>query len=331
MFRRQISTCCATAMMIAAVLGSAPPAGAADFPNKPVTVVVGYAAGGPTDVLMRAIAPRLSSAWQQPVVVDNRPGANEILAAQLVSKAPPDGHTLLLSTEAPLTQNQFLYRKLNYNPETDFSPVTLLLKSPLALVVQATTPANTLQEFIALARTRATTRPLSYGSAGTGGVLHLPMAMFAKQKDLSMTHVPYKGLAPLINDLLAGHLDAAWMAVAGAAPHVRDGKLKALVVDAPTRSRSMPRVPLLTEVDATPIHASFIFAIQAPAGTPATVNEKIATAIREIVADAEFREKHLEPYGFFAITSTPAELAAYLAEDRPRQAERIKASGAALD
>jgi tripartite-type tricarboxylate transporter receptor subunit TctC len=302
-----------------------------DYPNKPITVVLGYSAGGPTDVLMRAIAPRLIAEWRQQVIVENKPGANEAIAAQAVSKAPADGYTLLLSSEAPLTQNQHLYRKLAYSPEKDFAPVTRLVSSPLVLVVNTNVPANTLPEFIALAKSRAAARPLSYGSAGSGGVLHLPMAMLAKQNGLNMIHVPYKGVAPLITDLIAGQVDAAWVAVAGAAPYVHDGKLKALVVDAPARVKTLPQVPVFGETRVPPVQADFTFALQGPAGMPAAVADKVSAAIRKVLVDPEFREKHLDPYGYVVVASTPAELADYLAKDRPRQAERIKVSGATMD
>jgi tripartite-type tricarboxylate transporter receptor subunit TctC len=302
-----------------------------DYPVKPITVMVGYPAGGPTDALMRAIAPRLSAELHQPVLVDNRPGANEAIAAQLVSKAAPDGYTLLLSTETPLTQNQYLYRKLNYNPEKDFAPISRLISSPLALVVNANLPVNTLDEFIALARSRPPTKPVTYASGGTGSVLHLPMAMLATQNGLNMLHVPYKGVAPLLTDLIGGQVDSAWVAVAGAAPYVNDGRLKALVVDAPKRVKVLAQVPVLSETKVSPVQADFTFALQAPAGTPTPVIDKIAAAVRRILLDPDFRQKNIDPFGYVVVASTPAELAEYLAKDRPRQNERIKISGAILD
>lgn len=302
-----------------------------EYPVKPVTVVVGYPAGGPTDTLMRAIAPLLASDLKQQVLVDNRPGANEAIAAQMVSKAPADGHTVLLSTEAPLTQNQYLYRKLNYNPEKDFTPVTHLVSAPLALVVNSKLPANSLQELITLAKSRAATRPLSYASAGSGGVLHLPMAMLAKQNGLNLNHIPYKGTAPLLTDLISGQVDAAWVAVASVAQHVQNGTLKALVVGGNTRVKALPQAPIFSETKVEPVQADFIFVMTTPAGTPPAVNEKIAAGIRKILANPEFREKNLDPFGFVPVGSTPRELADYLAKDRPRQAERIKVSGATLD
>ena len=167
--------------------------------------------------------------------------------------------------------NQFLFsNKLSYDPEKDFAPVSFLLKSPLVLVVPANLPVNSLQDFIALAKSRAATKRLTYGSAGPGGVLHLPMAMFAKQNGLEMTHVPYKGVAPLLTDLMSGQIDAAWVAVAGAAPYVKEGKLKALVVGAPARVKALPDVPVFSETSVKPVQADFIFALVAPAGTPSS-------------------------------------------------------------
>jgi tripartite-type tricarboxylate transporter receptor subunit TctC len=318
------------AMVVAAIfLAAVPQAQAADYPEKPISVIVGYPAGGPTDVFMRALGPRLTQEWGQPIVVENKPGANESIAAQYVARAQPDGYTLLISTEVPLTQNQFLYNKLQYNPEKDFAPVSRLLTSPLALVVPVSLPVNSLAEFIALAKTRAASgNPLAYGSAGTGGVLHLPMAMLAKQNGLEMTHVPYKGVAPLINGILSGDVSAAWVAVAGAAPFVRDHRLKALVVDAPARIKALSEVPVFKETSTAPVQADFIFALIAPAGTPSAITEKVARTVKKIMADAEFRGKYMDPYGFVAVSSTPVELEQYLAKDRPLQAERIKLSGA---
>ena len=304
---------------------------ASDYPSKRITVVIGYPAGGPTDVMMRALAPKLSAEWKQPIVVENRAGANEAIAAQFVAKAPPDGHTLMLATEVPLTMNPFLYSQLQYDPQKDFAPVSLLLTSPLTLVVPANSPANNLAEFIALARSRGASKPLAYASAGAGGVLHLPMAMFAKQNGIEMTHVPYKGVAPILTDLVTGEVAAAWVAVAGAAPYVKDGRLKALVVGAPSRVKALPQAPVFGETQVAPVQADFVFAMIAPAGTPGPITEKIAAAIRRTMTEPEFAEKFIDPFGYVTVGSTPAQLGQYLAKDRVLQAERIEVSGAKLD
>lgn len=301
-----------------------------NWPSKPITVVVAYPAGGPTDVLMRAIAPRLSASLGKPVIVDNKPGASESIGAQYVANATPDGHTLLLCTDSPLTMNQFLFRKLAYNPEKDFSPVSYFLHAPQALVVPASLPANTLQEFIALARSRER-NPMIYGSAGAGTVMHLSMVSFAKQHNLTMTHVPYKGLAPTLTDLLAERIDAMWGGLASVTPHILEEKLKALVVDAPERVKSLPKVPIFKETGVVRSQANFIFAFVAPAGTPAPIRERLALELRKLLVDAEFKEKYLEPHGYVLVGSTPAELEQFVIKDRVLQAERIKLSGAIAD
>jgi tripartite-type tricarboxylate transporter receptor subunit TctC len=307
------------------------PQSRADYPEKPVSVVVGYSAGGPTDALMRAFGPRLTDDWKQPIIVDNKPGATEAIAARHVAKAAPDGYTLLLGTEVPLTMNQFLFSKLAYDPEKDFAPVSFLMRVPLVLVVPAALPVSSLQDFITLAKSRATTKPLAYGSAGLGGVNHLPMVMFEKQNRLELNHVPYKGVAPIVTDLLSGQIDTAWVGPAAAAPFVRDGKLKALVVDAPARIKALPQAPVFSETSVAPVQAAHIFAMVAPAGTPAAIRQKVATALKKIMAEPEFREKYLDPFGYVAVGSTPDELAQYLVKDRSLQAERIRLSGVRLD
>jgi tripartite-type tricarboxylate transporter receptor subunit TctC len=197
-------------------------AAAASFPSWPITIAIGNAAGGPTDALMRAMAPHLSERLGQPIVIENRAGASEIPAAQFVSKAPPDGYTLLMAAaEAPLTMNQFLFRKLLYDQEREFSPVSLLLSAPLVLAVPANSPANSIEEFIDLARRRGRDQPVAYGSAGAGTPIHLPMVTFAKQNDLTLIHVSYCGLAPALTELIAGRIDAVWGGLAAVRPSGR--------------------------------------------------------------------------------------------------------------
>ncbi len=331
------SVVCAVAAGAAAIampprlaFGQAPATGG--YPSKPITFIVGYAAGGPTDVMMRALAPYLSQALGKPVIVDNKIGASESIAAQFVANAAPDGHTVLMTTEAPYTMNQFLYRKLPYNPEKDFAPVSHLLNSPMALVVPASSPANTVQELIALAQSRAgKQQPLNYGSAGPGSPIHLAMVSFLSQNKLDMVHVPYKGLAPVVTELLAGRIDAAWGGLAAMVPHVREGKLKALVIDAPERVKTLPDVPVFKETGVARSQANFIFALAAPAGTPAPIRERLALELRKALNDPDFRARQIDPYGYVPVGSTPAELEQFIVKDRVSQAERIRLSGAVMD
>lgn len=303
------------------------------YPTRPVNMVVGYSAGGPTDVFIRAVGERLADEWKQPIVVDNRPGASEIIAAQYVARAPADGYTLFVSTEVPLTMNQYMVEKLPYDPVKNFDPVSLLLSCPLTLVVNPALNVNTLREFIALARSRAATRPLAYGSAGQGASNHLAMAMLAKQEGLQLTHAPYKGIAPLLTDILSGQVEAGWVGVSAAVPYVKEGRVKALVVGAPARIPALPQVAAFTQAETgvTPVQADFVFTLVAPAGTPLAIRERLAASVKKVLADPQFREKNVNPFGYVVTAGTPAELAQYLDKDRMAQAARIKTAGVGIN
>lgn len=304
---------------------------AQDYPAKAVTLVVGYPAGGPVDIFARALAQRLSEELKQSFIIENKPGANEILASQYVAKAKPDGYTIFVSTEAPLTQNQFLYKKLGYSPEGDLVPVSQLVSVPMVLAVSPNFPANTLKEFIAQAKARPDSQLINYGSGGVGGVTHLPMAMFAKNEDFKWNHVPYKGAAPILPDLMAGQVDATILAVSFLSPYINDKKIKALAVYADQRAKSLPQVPTFKELGLKDIQAKFIIAMSGPKGLPAPVAEKLASTSKKIMQEKAFREKNMDPFAFTGVGSAPAEFTAYLASDRVSQEERVKVSGATLD
>ncbi|RZA11807.1 MAG: tripartite tricarboxylate transporter substrate binding protein, partial [Proteobacteria bacterium] len=229
----------ATSVLLALTL---PCAMAQVFPTKPVSIVVPYAPGGPVDNLSRVLATRLGKDWGQPVLVVNKTGANEIIGAEFVVKSAPDGYTLFAATEAALTMNPHLYKKLPYNAEKDFAPISRLISVPMVFFVPMNSKANSLQEFIHLARS-AKDKPLTYGSSGAGGIVHLPLAMFTKQEGLEMVHVPYKGAGPLIPDVISGQVDSAVLGVSVIEQHVKAGKLKALAVSSPSRSLALPDVP----------------------------------------------------------------------------------------
>lgn len=316
---------------LAAATFAAAPALAQDYPAKPVTLVVGYPAGGPVDALARALAQRLSADLKQPFVIENKPGANEIVASQFMAKAKPDGYTLFICTEAPLTQNQFLYKKLGYSPETDLVPVSHLVNVPMVLTVSPNFPASTAKEFIAVAKARSDKEPVNYASAGLGGVTHLPMAMFGKNEGFRWNHIPYRGAAPILPDLITGQVDATMLAVSFLGPHINEKKVKALAVSAEQRAKMLPHVPTFKELGIQDVKASFIISITAPKGLPAPIAEKLAAASRRIVHDKDFREKNIDSFAYTPVGSSPAEFAAYLAADRLLQEERVKTSGASLD
>lgn len=307
-------------------------AAAQTYPSKPVTIVVPYSAGGPVDNFIRALGQQLSDSWKQPVVVLNKPGANEIIGADQVAKSAPDGYTLFAGTEASLTMSPHLYKKLPYNVETDFVPISQLVNLPLMLFTHKNTPANTVSEFVELARkAKAQGKPLSYGSSGAGGIAHLPMVTFEKQEGISMIHVPYRGAANLIPDVIAGQVDAAVLAVSVIEQHVKNGALKPLAVSSETRSAALPQVPTFKEAGVKDIHAIFSIGLLAPKGTPAAVVDKIAASTRAIITMPDFRQKNIDAFSYVPVASSPLEFKAYLSGNSKLQAERVKASGVTLD
>jgi tripartite-type tricarboxylate transporter receptor subunit TctC len=297
---------------------------------KPVTIVVPYAPGGPVDNLVRALGTKLHKDWGQPVLVLNKSGANEILAAEFVAKSPADGYTLFAATEAALTMNPHLYKKLPYNPEKDFTPISRLITVPMVFFVPQNSKANTLKEFVQLARS-AKDKPMSYGSSGAGGIVHLPLAMFVKQENLDMLHIPYKGASPLIPEVISGQVDSAMLGASVIEQHVKSGRLKALAISADTRSAALPDVPTFKESGVKDINGAFNIGLVAPVGTPPAVVEKIAGDIRKIMMAPEFRSTQIDAYSYVAISSTPMEYRDFLARDFKVQAERVKVSGATLD
>ena len=299
---------------------------------KPVTIVVPYSAGGPVDNFIRALGQQLSDSWKQPVVVLNKPGANEIIGADHVAKSAPDGYTLFAGTEASLTMSPHLYKKLPYNVDTDFVPISQLVSLPLMLFTHKNTPASTVSEFVDLARkAKAQGKPLSYGSTGAGGIAHLPIVTFEKQEGISMTHVPYRGAANLIPDVIAGQVDVAVLAVSVIEQHVKTGALKPLAVSSETRSVALPQVPTFKEAGFKDIHAIFSIGLLAPKGTPAAVIDKIAASTRAIITTPDFRQKNIDAFSYVPVASSPVEFKAFLSNNSKLQAERVKASGVTLD
>ena len=302
------------------------------YPAKPVTIVVPYSAGGPVDNFIRALGQQLSDSWKQPVVVLNKPGANEIIGADHVAKSAPDGYTLFAGTEASLTMSPHLYKKLPYNVDTDFVPISQLVSLPLMLFTHKNTPASTVSEFVDLARkAKAQGKPLSYGSTGAGGIAHLPIVTFEKQEGISMTHVPYRGAANLIPDVIAGQVDVAVLAVSVIEQHVKTGALKPLAVSCETRSVALPQVPTFKEAGFKDIHAIFSIGLLAPKGTPAAVIDKIAASTRAIITTPDFRQKNIDAFSYVPVASSPVEFKAFLSNNSKLQAERVKASGVTLD
>ena len=317
------------ATLAAVALGVSNVGEAQPYPSKPIHIVVPYTAGGPADLLVRGLGIKLAEKWGQQVVVENRPGANEIIAAEAVAKAAPDGYTWLVASDAVFTLNASLYSKLPYDPVKDLVPVSKLVTANLLLVTRPDFPANSVKEFIDYAKQNP--GKLSYGSVGAGGVNHLAMSWFNSLNGLQMEHVPYKGLVQALQDVITGRIDTMFAVIGGALPFVQSNKLKALAVSGKARSGVLPNVPTFAEVGYPSFDASFYFAVAAPAGTPRDIVTKFASEASQIVNSAEFREKYLTQLGFEPVGDTPDQFAAFLVNDRKIGAEKVKVSGAKLD
>ncbi len=300
------------------------------FPSRLVTLIVPYPPGGAVDTFARALADGLKQEWKAGVVIDNKPGSNEVIGATALAKSKPDGYTLMASTEAASILNPLLFKKLPYDAGKDIAPVSILVRAPLVLAVPAQSPASTLKEFIDMARARAA-NPVRYGSAGAGGTGHLPFIQLASDHQLQLLHAPYRGAGPLLQDLLGGHIEAGLLGSAVAEPHIKAGKLKALAVTADKRLASLPMVPTYQELGVPDINTTFIVALSAPAGTPTPVLEAIAQAARKVVFQAEFQAKTLNPFGFVAVGSDPAAFDAYIRKERPLQQRRVEVGGISLE
>lgn len=316
------------ALMATACMALSGFAHAQSYPTRSLTFLVGYPAGGSVDGVARLISKRMSEKLGQAVVVDNKPGASEMLAAQTVAKAKGDGYTVLVSTEAPITQNQFLYKAMTYNPETELIPVSILVRVPVALAVSLQFPVDTFSAFLENVKARKGEQEVKFGSAGIGGVTHLPAAMLATKAGYGWVHVPYKGGPPLMLDLLAGRVDAAFTGFSNVLPQHAAGKLRIIGVGASSRIKSIPNVPTFKELGLQEIGAEYIVMLSVPAGTPNEVVALLSTTAKAIMQDKEFLEKQLEPLGLEPIGSTAAEAASYIKADRPVQRERIRISGA---
>ncbi|MCZ4314848.1 tripartite tricarboxylate transporter substrate binding protein [Comamonadaceae bacterium G21597-S1] len=300
------------------------------FPQKTVTIIVPYPPGGAVDTFVRALSEGLRQEWKAGVVIENKPGGNEVIAASALAQARPDGHTIMASTEAASILNPLLYKKLPYDPAKQIMPVSILVRAPLVLAVPANSPASSLREFIDMARARSA-NPVRYGSAGAGGTGHLPFIQLASDHQLQLIHAPYRGAGPLLQDLLGGHIEAGLLGSAVAEPHIRAGKLKGLAVTADSRLASLPMVPTYQEAGVPDINSTFIIALSAPAGTPAQVVEAIARASRKVLLNSEFQAKTLNPFGFVAVGSDPASFADYIRREVPVQKKRIETGGISFE
>ncbi|CAN7746860.1 Bug family tripartite tricarboxylate transporter substrate binding protein [Cupriavidus lacunae] len=312
-----------------AMLAAAPvSAGTADatFPTRPVRIVVPVAPGGSADKLARTLATRLSETWHQPVVVDNVVGASGTIGAAQVAKARPDGHVLLLGGEG-VTLNASLFKNLPYDTSYAFRGVTKAVVNPQVLVVRPDLGVRTFQDYVALARRKP--GELALGLPGNGGIAHIAHEMLSRQLGLKVNYIPYAGGAPATVDLLGGHIDATLITLAAVTDYVRAGKLTALAVTTPYRSKALPQVPTLAEAGATGFAVESWQGLLAPAATPAAVVERINRDVAAVLHASATRSL-LEDAGYVVVASSAQELDATLARDLPRYASVIAASGITL-
>ncbi|RQO84051.1 tripartite tricarboxylate transporter substrate binding protein [Acidovorax sp. FJL06] len=320
----------ATATCIGAGTGTAAFAQAAPYPNKPIKVVVPFAAGGATDVLARVLAEKMAVGLGQPLVIDNKPGAAGIIGTDAVAKAAPDGYTLLLGLSNSMLTNQFLYTKLPYSPERDIAPIYQIAIAPLVLVAHPSVPVSTGPEL--LKYVAANKGKVAYGSYGTGAYPHLAGAYMSQSQNADMSHVAYRGEAPMVQDLLGGQIQIGFASALQAKAHIDAGKLKALGVSGERRMGTLPHVPSLAEqgMNDEAYRVAGWLALGAPAGTPAPIVERIAAEVRKATQHPDVAQR-IAAMGFDVQNSSPTLFAAAMAKERPVWERLIKASGAKLD
>lgn len=298
------------------------------FPTRPVKLVVPYPPGGPVDGVARGVADRLSKIWNQPVVVENKVGANEIIAADYVAKGPSDGYTILFGADPTFATNQFLFKKLPYDPVKDLVPVSRVAIVNMAIILSGTFAPNNMKEFVSLVK--ANPGKFNY-SAGAGTAAHVQFDAFLRQQGLEMTHIAYKGTASALQDILSGQIQATMGGITVAKPHLASGKMKLLAINGNKRTKSLPDVPTYAEAGFPNTQAFFYVGFAVPKGTPKNVIDAITTANRKVAHDAEFIEKTLDPYAYEPITETPEQFAKFLAGDRKLAEKRIREAGARLE
>jgi tripartite-type tricarboxylate transporter receptor subunit TctC len=300
---------------------------AQSFPNRPITWILPFPPGGVTDPVARMVGAKVGESLGQAVIIDNRPGAASIIAAEAVKKAAPDGYTLLFGHAGSHAVNPFLYAKLPYDAQKDFVPVTNLISTTHVLVVPASSPAKTMAELVALIRSK----PLNYGSQGIAAGGHLLGEMLRLRAGAPLSHVPYKGSGPLVQDLLAARVDLAWDSPITSGPHVREGRLRALAVASPVRNRNFPETPTVGELGYAGLELDFWFGLFAPAGTPADVVNRLHGAFVAAINHPEVSQKILATGLDITTSRSPAEFAALVASDGARLGKMVKDSGARVD
>ncbi|HPA91347.1 MAG TPA: tripartite tricarboxylate transporter substrate binding protein [Quisquiliibacterium sp.] len=298
------------------------------YPNKPIRLVVPYAAGGATDIIARAAAAEISKTIGQPVTVDNRPGAGGNVGSEMVARSAPDGYTMLMSPSSLHGITPFLYSKLNYDPNKDLAPVILLGSFSNVLVVNQDVKANSVAELIALIR--AQPGKLSYASSGNGTTIHMSGEMFKHMLNLDITHVPYKGSAPAITDLIGGQVHLMFDNIPSAITHIRAGRLRALATTGPKRAANLPDLPTMIEAGLPNYESVAWFGLSMPAGTPKEIIDRMNAEGQKAVRAPDF-VKRMNELGYEIMGGTPEQMAAAIQSEVRRWGPVVKASGAKVD
>jgi tripartite-type tricarboxylate transporter receptor subunit TctC len=318
----------ALAAGIAALVASAPIAAAADYPTRPITLMIGFAPGGPSDVMARILTRKLEELLKQPFVIENRAGAGGSIVGTAVARAAPDGYTVLLATGSLLAINVSLYKNLGYDPEKDFEPISLIGTQTNVLYLHPAVPAKSLAELIAHAK--ANPGKLSFGSGGNGTPAHLAGELLKIEAKIDITHVPFRGTGPALQSVIGGHVPMAFNPPSPLLPHIQSGAIRPVAITTLKRTEVLPEVPTIAESGFPGFEATTWHALVVPAGTPKDVVAALHRATVATVNDPAVR-KALTDLGIDVVGGTPEELRAYLKSEIPKWAEVVKASGAKVD
>jgi len=300
---------------------------AQSYPNQPIRLVIPFAAGGPSDVLARGFSQKLGESLGQPIIIDNKPGAGTNLAADFVAKSKADGYTIFLMMVGTQAINETLYKKLSYNTIKDFSPISLVASSSLMLVANPSVPVKNVSDLIAYSK--ANPGKINFGSSGTGTPLHLGGELFNVQAGTTLNHVPYKGAAPALTDVLGGQIQTAMVGTPAALPFVKTGKLTAIGVTSLKRSSNAPEIPAIAET-LPKFEVELVYAMVAPAGTPKDIINKLNSQLVSILNNPEIKSQ-LNSKGFDVISSSPEQLGEYIKSEVSKWAPIVKKSGATAD
>lgn len=312
------------ATLLAIPLLQAMAAAAQDFPSKPIKLVVPFAAGGPADTIARAVAEKMQGIVKQPVVIDNRAGAGGAVGTKAVAQAEPDGYTIGISTAGALAISVSMQEAIGYDPRKDLRALTLAASVPELLVVGKNVPAKTLPDLLALAKAKPNS--LNYASSGAGSMPHLAGELLKQYGQVEMAHVPYRGAAPAVTDLLAGQVDLMFMDIAVLLPHVQAGTIKAVAIGSAKRSDALPDLPTTAELGLPQVVADNWYGIVAPPKTPQPIVDKLHAALVASLKSPEVKEK-LALQGAVVVGNTPDEFAAYIRSEIDKWAEVVKAAG----